>query len=67
MITRGGISGKRYAKSGERAVALGAVYATLDRLERKGFVTSRLGEGTPERAGTKRSLVISRSCVRSAA
>jgi PadR family transcriptional regulator PadR len=34
-----------------RDVAIGAVYATLDRLERKGFVSSRLGEATPERGG----------------
>ena len=34
-----------------RDVAIGAVYATLDRLERKGFVSSRVGEATPERGG----------------
>jgi len=34
-----------------RDVAIGAVYATLDRLERKGFVSSRAGESTPERGG----------------
>ena len=32
-------------------VTLGAIYATLDRLERKGFVSSRLGEATPQRGG----------------
>ncbi len=32
-------------------VALGSVYAALDRLEMKGLVTSRLGEATPERGG----------------
>jgi DNA-binding PadR family transcriptional regulator len=32
-------------------VALGSVYITLDRLQRKGLVTSRLGEPTPERGG----------------
>jgi DNA-binding PadR family transcriptional regulator len=38
-----------------RAVALGAVYATLDRLERKGLVSSRDGGGAPpERAGRAR-------------
>jgi DNA-binding PadR family transcriptional regulator len=36
---------------GQRQVAIGAVYATLDRLERKGFVSSRLGDPTPERGG----------------
>jgi DNA-binding PadR family transcriptional regulator len=31
--------------------SLGAIYATVDRLEKKGFVTSRLGGATPERGG----------------
>ena len=34
-----------------REVALGSIYAALDRLERKGLVTSSLGEPTPERGG----------------
>jgi DNA-binding PadR family transcriptional regulator len=34
-----------------REVALGSVYVTLERLQRKGLVTSRLGEPTPERGG----------------
>jgi len=34
-----------------REVALGSVYAALDRLEQKGFVTSMLGDPTPERGG----------------
>jgi PadR family transcriptional regulator PadR len=34
-----------------RDVAVGAIYATLDRLEAKGYVSSRLGEVTPERGG----------------
>jgi PadR family transcriptional regulator PadR len=33
----------------ERDVAAGAVHATLDRLGRKGVVSSRLGPGTPVR------------------
>src|ERR1700746_1809734 len=35
----------------KREVSIGAVYATLDRLERKGYVKSRRGEPTPERGG----------------
>jgi PadR family transcriptional regulator, regulatory protein PadR len=35
----------------DREVSIGAVYATLDRLERKGYVTSHLGDPTPERGG----------------
>src|SRR5881397_680488 len=38
----------------EREVAAGAVHATLDRLERKGLLWSRLGSGTPVRAGRPR-------------
>jgi DNA-binding PadR family transcriptional regulator len=34
-----------------RAIALASVYATLDRLEDKGFVVSELGEPTAERGG----------------
>ncbi len=34
-----------------REVSRGAMYATLDRLEAKGLVASRLGEPTPERGG----------------
>lgn len=35
----------------KRDVSVGAIYATLDRLETKGYVTSRLGEPTAERGG----------------
>lgn len=34
-----------------REVSIGAIYATLDRLEAKGYVRSRLGDPTPERGG----------------
>lgn len=34
-----------------RDIAAGSIYITLDRLEAKGLVTSRLGESTPERGG----------------
>jgi len=35
----------------KRDVSIGAVYATLDRLERKGYVKSHRGDPTPERGG----------------
>jgi PadR family transcriptional regulator, regulatory protein PadR len=38
----------------ERDVAAGAVHATLERLENKGLLSSRLGSGTPVRAGRAR-------------
>jgi PadR family transcriptional regulator, regulatory protein PadR len=34
-----------------RDISLGSVYATLDRLERKGLVSSTMGEPTQERGG----------------
>ena len=34
-----------------RDLSIGAVYATLERLEAKGFVSSSLGEPTAERGG----------------
>jgi DNA-binding PadR family transcriptional regulator len=37
--------------SSGRDVVLGSVYATLERLEKKDFVSSALGEPTPERGG----------------
>ena len=37
-----------------RSVSLGAVYKTLERLEDKGLVSSRLGEPTPERGGRRK-------------
>jgi PadR family transcriptional regulator, regulatory protein PadR len=37
-----------------RDVAPGAVHATLDRLEKKALLSSKLGSGTPVRAGRAR-------------
>ncbi|HMC78895.1 MAG TPA: helix-turn-helix transcriptional regulator [Vicinamibacterales bacterium] len=34
-----------------RALTVGALYRTLDRLELKGYVASRVGDPTPERGG----------------
>jgi PadR family transcriptional regulator PadR len=41
-------------RSTGRAVAMGAVYAALDRLEDKGFVRSHMGEATQVRGGKAR-------------
>jgi PadR family transcriptional regulator PadR len=42
-----------------REPAPGALYTTLDRLEDKGLVTSRLGDPTPQRGGrAKRYFVV---------
>ena len=37
-----------------RTIAIGAVYTALDRLQRKGFVASRVGQPTPERGGRRK-------------
>ena len=39
-----------------RAISPGALYTALDRLEKRGFVSSRLGEPTPERGGKRKRL-----------
>ena len=38
----------------KRSVSIGALYATLARLEEKGMIVSRLGEATPERGGRRK-------------
>lgn len=38
----------------DRDISAGAVYTTLDRLERRGLIRSRLAEGTPARGGRAR-------------
>ena len=51
-----------------RTVAASAAYATLDRLEAKGLVSSRDGESTPARGGrAKRHFTISAAGVRALA
>jgi DNA-binding PadR family transcriptional regulator len=48
-----------------REVVVASVYATLDRLEERGLVTSRLGDPTPERGGrAKRYFRISADGIR---
>jgi len=37
-----------------RSLTVGALYRTLDRLEMKGYVSSRFGDPTPERGGRSR-------------
>lgn len=39
-----------------REIALGAIYKTLGRLEDKGYVSSRLGDPTPERGGRRKKM-----------
>jgi PadR family transcriptional regulator PadR len=46
---------RNIAEKGGRDIALPSVYATLERLERKGLVISALGEPTAERGGKART------------
>jgi PadR family transcriptional regulator PadR len=39
-----------------RTVSAGALYTALDRMERRGLVTSRLGDPTPQRGGKRKRL-----------
>lgn len=41
-------------KEARRSVSVGAVYAALDRLERKGYVRSWMGGATEERGGRRK-------------
>ena len=44
------------AEATGRDVVMGAVYASLDRLEQKGLVRSTLGDSTAERGGKRKRL-----------
>ena len=48
-----------HARSG-RDVSINAVYTTLDRLERKGFLKSWVGDPTPQRGGRRRKFYVLR-------
>ena len=40
-----------------RSCSIGALYTTLDRLEKKGFIRTRMSDPTPERGGRPKRLV----------
>jgi PadR family transcriptional regulator, regulatory protein PadR len=41
----------------ERNCSIGALYTTLDRLEQKGYVKTRMGDPTPQRGGRPKRMV----------
>jgi PadR family transcriptional regulator len=49
------IRGEIEARAG-RTISPGALYTALDRLEKRGLVSSRLGEPTPQRGGKRKRL-----------
>jgi len=52
-----GVTVRREIESrASRTVSPGALYTALDRLEKRGFVSSKLGEPTPERGGKRKRL-----------
>ena len=48
---------RRIEETTGRDFSVGALYTALDRLERKGFVSSRWGEPTPERGGAPQAVL----------
>lgn len=51
-----------------RDCSLGALYTTLDRLEKKGFIKTWMGEATPQRGGrAKRMVRVTAKGIRAAA
>jgi DNA-binding PadR family transcriptional regulator len=47
---------RRLERDAHRPIALGAVYAALERLERKGYVRSAVGDMTPQRGGRRKRI-----------
>ena len=44
-------------RTSRRTCSIGALYTTLDRLEKKGFIKTWMGDPTPERGGRPKRLV----------
>jgi DNA-binding PadR family transcriptional regulator len=53
-----GVSIRRHIEAATgRRCSIGALYTTLDRLEAKGLIKTRMGEPTPERGGRPKRIV----------
>ncbi|MFN0168215.1 MAG: PadR family transcriptional regulator [Bryobacteraceae bacterium] len=48
---------KEIERAAERSCSIGALYTTVDRLERKGMVETWIGDATPERGGRPKRMV----------
>lgn len=47
---------EEFEKQTEKATSIGSVHSTLDRLSKKGFLTSSMGEPTAERGGRRKRI-----------
>lgn len=47
---------EEFEKQAGRSAAIGAVHSTLNRLEKKGFLTSEMGGATKERGGRRKRI-----------
>jgi PadR family transcriptional regulator PadR len=47
---------EEFEKQTSRSVSIGAVHSTLNRLEEKGFLTSKVGNATAERGGRRKRI-----------
>lgn len=55
------------ARTAGRSCSAGALYTTLDRLERKGLIRTRMGDPTPARGGrAKRMIEVTAAGIREA-
>jgi DNA-binding PadR family transcriptional regulator len=52
----GGLIRREIEARTTRDLSIGAIYATLERLQRKGYVSSTLSDPTPERGGRAKRL-----------
>lgn len=47
---------EEYETQTQKSVSIGAVHSTLDRLSKKGYLTSEMGEPTAERGGRRKRI-----------
>lgn len=47
---------EEFEKQTGRSISIGAVHSTLDRLEKKGFLKSEMGNATAERGGRRKRI-----------
>src|SRR6266568_5393031 len=53
----GAVIREEIEKAMRRNCAIGALYSTIERLEKKGLLKTRMGEATPQRGGRAKRMV----------